>query len=323
MRKFLSCLATAIPAALISTAAIAQSTYPTKPVLVIVPGAPGAGFDIHGRVFFEKLGQQMGQRFVMDFRPGAGQTIGTAHAARAANDGYTLLFTSGTHSAAQLLYKDLTYDPVKSFVTISQTTAQFPVLVANATKPFKTMQEYIAYGKANKGKINMGIAGNGGLSHYAAAWMADAAGIEITYVPYQSAGPMLVGLLGGDVDSGMPTLAAALPHIKSGRLVALGMTSSTRSTLMPDLPTLAEQGAPGFGYSQWQGVLAPVGTPTAIVNRLHQELVKVVKSPDVVAHLARYGDQGVGSSPEEFSAMLIGEVNRWKSIKEKYKLDIK
>jgi tripartite-type tricarboxylate transporter receptor subunit TctC len=321
MRNLFVCLATSI-AAVFSGLASAQGSYPARPVNVVIPGAPGAGFELIGRIFFPKLSENVGQTFVLDFRPGAAQTLATAYVAKSAPDGYTLLFTSGTHAVGQILYKDLSYDPVKSFAPIAQTTTQTIALLINSGVPAKNVQEYIAWAKANKGKVNWGTAGNGTLSHFSAAWFNLLGGTEATYIPYKSAGPLLTSIISGEVHIGTVTLSSARPHINSGKIRVLGVTSIKRNPLAPDVPTVAEQGVAGFDYSQWQGLLAPSGTPSAIVTFLNGEMNKVTRSADVVERVAKMGDQAVGSTPEEFRNLIANDVARWKKVYEQTQLKL-
>jgi tripartite-type tricarboxylate transporter receptor subunit TctC len=300
----------------------AESAYPAKPVTVVAPSSPGAGFEIHGRVYLQKLSESMQRQFILDFRPGAGQTLGTANVAKAAPDGYMLLFTSATHTVAALVYKDLSYDPIKDFVPITLMTSQPITLIVSATTPVNSVTEYINYARANPGKVNMATGGLGSLSHFAGAWLHYLTKTEVSFIPYKGAGDLLIALIGGQVQSGTATLASTLPHVKAGRLRLLGITSRNRTPFMPDLPTVAEQGVPGYEYVQWQGFLAPAGTPPAIVRKLNAELVKVAKNPEVIQKVAQVGDQTVGSTPEEFGVTLVNEVNRWRKLVEDTKLKI-
>lgn len=292
-------------------AARSQEVYPNRPVMVIAPSSPGAGFELHGRFILQKLGKILGQPFVLDFKPGAAQTIGTAFVARAKPDGYTLLFTSGAHVLGNVLYKELSYDPVRSFVAIGQTTVQPVAFVVESSVPAKNFREFVDFVKKNKGKVNMGVSGIGASNHLAGAWLNDVTGMDMTFVAYKGSGPLLTGLMAKDVHAGMPTVAAAMPHVKSGRLRALAVTGNERVAVSPDVATIKEQGYPEYSFAQWQGFLAPVGTPDHIVKKLSEALKQVMGDPETIAHMSRYGDTAIAGEPENFRRLIVSETERW------------
>lgn len=311
MRKLITSAVAFLSAVMAPVAALSQESYPSRPVMVIAPSSPGAGFELHGRFILQKLGKVLGQSFVLDFKPGAAQTIGTAFVARAKPDGYTLLFTSGAHVLGNVLYKDLSYDPIRSFESIGQTTIQPVAFVVESSVPAKNFREFVDFVKKNKGKINMGVSGLGASNHLAGAWLNEVTGMDMTFVAYKGSGQLLTGLMSKDVHAGMPTVAAVIPHIQSGRLRALAVTGSERSAGAPDIPTIKEQGYPEYSFAQWQGFLAPAGTPDHIVKKLSSALQQVMRDPETIAHMNRYGDTAVAGTPENFKRLMVSETERW------------
>ena len=308
---WLACAAAAFP---VLAQAQGAGSFPSKPVTLIIPFAPGGPVDIEGRRHAAKMTEVMGQTFLLDFKPGAGETIGTTYVARAPADGYTLLVGSASFTINPFLYKDLPYDVLRDFAPVSLVSQRASVLLAHPSLPAKNVPELIAYARANPGKLNWGTTGVGSISHLSGAWFQNAAGIKATLVHYKGAGPAQIDLIAGRTDLGSLTVLASLPLMKSGKAKALGVLSNTRSKILPDVPTIEEQGVAGYNASSWFGVLAPAATPVAAVNRLSEGFAKAVRSPDVAAPLEAEGIALVGSTPAQFRQMLAGETERWHKV---------
>ncbi len=292
--------------------------YPNKPLRWIVPYAPGGGTDVIARPIAIKLGEVLGQPIVYENRAGGGGLIAGEFVARAAPDGYTLLVGSGnTHTFPTLLYAKVNYDPVKDYAPISNFTDVPNMLVAHPSFPAKTLQDIVAYGKANPGKINWASSGNGAGGHLALVLFAQQAGIKVVHVPFKGAGPAVVAMLGGETDLLFANTGVFLGHLKAGKLRPIATAAMTRITLFPDVPTLHESGYPKFESASYYGLLAPAGTPRPIINRLHGEVVKIIKSPESMARLASVGAFAVANTPEQFAQALKLDVEKWgKVVKE-------
>lgn len=312
-------LTRSIAAALLAMAGIAQvfaqGTYPNKPVHWIIPFPPGGGTDVIARPLALKIGEALGQPIVYENRGGGGGMIAAEYVAKSAPDGYTLLVGStNTHLFATLLYDKLPYDPVKDYIPITNFVNVPNVLVARPSFGPKTIQEIVAYGKANPGKINWASSGNGAGGHLALVMFAQEAGIKVVHVPFTGAGPATTAMLGGQTDLFFANTGVFLAHIRSGKLRAMGVAALKRLDLLPDVPTLDESGFPGFKSTTFYGLYAPAGTPRAIVNKLHDELAKIIHSPDSVARLAGVGAIPVANTPEQFAEETRLEVVKWAKI---------
>ena len=300
-------------ALLILGQAVAQGSadpYPARPVTVIASIAAGGPIDLEARLYLPRISTLLGQSFVMDFKPGAAGSIGSGYVAKSRPDGYTLLVTSAGFTVFPAFYKDLTFDVVKDFAPISAMSERASVLMVPAAFPVKSFTEYIAYAKANPGRINYGTTGVGSITHLAGAWMHGATNTRVTYIPYKGTGPLLVELVAGRVDVASGTLIAALPLVKTGKVRPIALLNARRSPKLPDVATVAEQGVPGYNYQNWVGFLAPGGTPAAIVNRLYAEIVKAVQSPDVRESLTKQGVIAHAESPAEFAAFIKADRER-------------
>ena len=281
----------AAPAALAATAAQpAQPAYPTKPIRLIVAFPAGGSTDIIGRLVGQRLGQALGQQVIIDNRGGAGGTIGTEIAARANPDGYTLTMgTTSTHVIAPAAYAKLKYDPVKDFTPITLVASTPYLLVVNPGVKANSLKEFIALAKSQPGKLNYASAGSGSTTHLAMEMLKSAAGIDVVHVPYNGNGPAGTAVLGGQVQALFGSMPAVLPHAKSGKVRPIAVGTAKRSPALPDVPTVAESGYPGFEASLWLAFFAPKGTPIEIVNRLHSELVKIALSPEMKEQFERNG----------------------------------
>ncbi|HZQ71354.1 MAG TPA: tripartite tricarboxylate transporter substrate binding protein [Burkholderiales bacterium] len=304
--------ARALLLALLAFAAVAAAQdYPRKPLRLIVPFSPGGGNDTVARAIGSQLAAQLGQPVLIDNRAGAGGIVGAELAAHSAPDGYTL-FLGGVGSLAvnPNLHAHLPYDALKDFAPITLLASAPSVLVAHPSIPAATIQAFTAYARANPGKLNYASNGNGSSAQLAAVLYESMAGVRMVHVPYKGLAPALVDLLAGQVQLMFSSMVAILPHIKAGRLRALAVTGRERSALLPEVPTLAESGLPGYEAGSWYGILAPAGTPAPIVARLHEELVRALQDPQVRERLAAEGAQTVGSSPAEFERYIAAESAR-------------
>jgi tripartite-type tricarboxylate transporter receptor subunit TctC len=289
----------------------ARAAYPDRPIHLIVPFAPGGGNDTIARLVGDGLAKELGQPVVVDNRPGAGGIVGAEAAARAPADGYTLFLGGvGSHAINPNLHANLPYDPIKDFAPISLVASAPLILVVHPSVPAHSVRELIALAKAQPGKLNYASNGNGSSSHLAAVMFASMTGVDMVHVPYKGLAPALTDLLSGQVQLMFSSVVAILPHVKAGKLRALAVSSRERLSLLPDLPTIAEAGVPGYQSSSWYGILAPAGTPPDVVAKLNAALVKVVGAPEVRSALAKEGADPAGNSVEAFGAFIAAEKQR-------------
>jgi tripartite-type tricarboxylate transporter receptor subunit TctC len=302
-------------ASLTASAAWAQN-YPTKPIKMLVPFAAGSGTDAVARITAQHLSQALGQQVVVDNKPGANGAIAAQEAARAAPDGYTLFMTTNTtHSANPSLMKKIPYDPVKDFAPVSRMGNLPFMLVVNNNLPVKSVKDLIAWAKANPGKLTYGSGNSTGI--VSGATFTRMAGIEAVHVPYKSTPPALTDLVGGQISMMFVDFGAGIAHVSGGKIRALAVTTAKRSALVPDLPSMAEAGLPGFDITSWNGVFAPAKTPPEIIKRLNAELVKIVAKPEVKEQFAKIGFDSFTSTPEELAAFVQSELVKWgKMIKD-------
>jgi tripartite-type tricarboxylate transporter receptor subunit TctC len=294
----------------------AQSDYPNKPIKLIIGFAPGGSTDIVGRIVAQKLGERLGQAVVVENRAGAGGTIGADATAKAAPDGYTLtLGTTSTHAIAAGAYSKLPYDPVKDFTPISLVAITPYLLVVNPQVPVKTLPEFVSLAKANAGKMNYASAGNGTATHLAMEMLKDAAKLDIVHVPYKGNAPADIAILAGEVQTVFGSMPALLQNTKAGKVRPIAVGTAKRSPALPDVPTIAEQGFPGFEAALWLGVFGPPNMPKPVVDRLHKELVAIVATPDFKAAMDANGAEPIASAtPDEFREMLRGQVDKYVKI---------
>jgi tripartite-type tricarboxylate transporter receptor subunit TctC len=295
-----------------STPVHAQGAWPSKPIRYIVPFAAGGTTDILARVVGEHLARALGQPVVIDNKPGQGGSAGAAELARAAPDGYTIGGgTISSHAINATLYEGrLGYDPVSSFAPITMYASQPNVLLVHPGVPAQNLREFIALLKAHPDKYSFGSAGNGTSQHISGELFKALAGVKMQHIPYRGSGPMIPELLGGTLPVAVDNIATAIPHMKAGKLRALAVTSAQRSGVAPDVPTMAEQGLAGYELSSWQAVFAPAGTPAAIVDRLHAEIARILKMPEVSKRLTDLGLDLSGMSPAELAAVVRADVPR-------------
>ena len=298
----------------------AQTAWPSKPVRIVVPFAPGGTTDILARAMAPELSRALGQSFIVENRAGAGGNVGAEAVARSPADGYTLLMgTVGTHGINKALYAKLPYDPQKDFASITLVAGVPNVMVMNADKAralgINTVADFIKYAKANPGKLSMASSGNGTSIHLAGELFKSRTGIFMTHIPYRGSGPALLDLVAGNTDVMFDNLPSALPQIKAGKLKAFAVTSAERSAAVPELPTIAEAaGLKGFDASSWFGLLAPAGTPADIITRIQQETAKALASPAVKEKLLAQGAIPGGNTPQEFARMIDAEHIKWAGV---------
>jgi len=311
-------IATSIAAALCLAAAPlagAQSTYPTKPVRLVVPFPAGGTTDILARAAAQKLSEAWGQQVIVDNRPGAGGNIGAELVAKAPPDGYTLLMgTVGTHAINASLYSKLPYDHVKDFAPAILVAGVPNVLVVNPSLPVNSVADLIAYAKANPGKLNFASSGSGTSIHLSGELFKTLAGVQMTHVPYKGSAPALTDLMGGQVQLMFDNLPSSLAFIKAGKLRALAVTSTSRAAALPDVPTMIEAGVPGFEASSWFGIVAPAGTPREAVMRINGDVAKWLASPDARERLSSQGAIAAGGSPEDFARHIASDTAKWARV---------
>lgn len=286
--------------------------YPVRPVRFVVPFAPGGSTDTLARTIGVKLAGALGQQVVVDNRPGANGDIGMMIVARAPADGHTIVLGYIANLAiAPSLYAKMPYDPVKDFTPVTQLASSPNVLVAHPSVPAGNLKELIALAKAKPGQVNFASAGVGSIGHLTGELLNNLAGVKMVHIPYKGSGQAITDLLGGNVQLMFSGFSSTLSHIRSGRLRALAVTGAQRSPAAPDVPTIAESGFPGFEATAWYGVLAPAGTPKAVVLRLHDDVVKALRDPDVDKRLAGLGFEIAGTAPEQFAAYIRSEIKKW------------
>jgi tripartite-type tricarboxylate transporter receptor subunit TctC len=301
----------------ISAAALAaspSSPYPAKPIRIIVPQSAGGSTDLAARVVTQRLGDALGQPIVVDNRPGAGSLNGTETVAKAPPDGYTLLAVAASFTINPSLHQRLPFDPVRDFTPITRFAALPHILVVHPSLPVKSVKELVALAKAKPGGLNYASSGVATSTHLAAELFKHTTGTDMVQVPFKGGAPGMVGLLSGQVQLYFATISTALPHVKTGKIRALAVTTAKRSIVAPEFPTIAEAGVGGYEHASWIGLLAPAGTPAPVVTRLNAESIKVVNAPEVKTLLLRDGLESVGDSPQEFAAVVKQEVSKWMTV---------
>ena len=313
-------VATALLRALLLSLALAPAigwaqAYPAKPIRLVVPFPPGGSLDVVARAIGQKLSEAWGQPVVIDNRPGAGGNIGADLVAKSAPDGYTILEGAlSTHAVNISLYGKMPYDPVKDFAPITLVAVTPNVLVLNPSVPANSVKELIAYGKANPGKLAFGSGSNGSAGHLAGELFKTETGVDMVHVPYKGGAPAMQDLLAGRTQLMFDNLANSMQQVKAGKLKALAVTTAKRSSLVPELPTMAEAGVPGFDISTWFGLMAPAGTPPDVVAKWNADLVKVLNSPDMREKMTAQGAEATPTTPAEFSAFIARELEKYARI---------
>jgi tripartite-type tricarboxylate transporter receptor subunit TctC len=307
-------LSFAVCAAMQAQAAFAAEKYPERPVRMIIPFAAGGATDVPTRLTSAKLAERMGQQFVIDNRPGQGGALGTAVAARAEPDGYTILQTATPFVVSPHVYNKLSYDPLKDFIPVTQFGSAPNVLVVHPSLPAKSVKELIALAKNQPGKLDWASSGTGGGQHLFGELFMSMADIKVTHISYKGSGAAAADVLGGQVKIGFPGIAIALQHHKSGRLLALAVTTAQRSQQMPEVPSVAEAGVPGYEATFWMGMAVPKGTPKSIIDKLHRETTALLKSPDIIEGFKRAGTDAAPSDPAQFRKFIESEFEKWGKV---------
>jgi len=292
----------------------AAAIYPSKPIRMIVPFAPGGGTDIIARLVAQDLGQAWGQTVVVDNRAGGGGTVGTNLAAKSTPDGYTMVLCSLGLSYAPALYSKLPYDTEKDLLPISLVATQPFVYVVIPALGVNSMKDLIALAKSKPGEIRYGSGGSGGSSHLGTELLRVMTGIDLVHVPYKGTGPALTAMLGGEIHMQLIGISSVVPHMKSGRMRALAVSGAKRSSAAPEVPTVAESGVPGYEFDVWYGMLFPAGTPRAIVGKVNAEINRVLKSAALTQRFAAVGLEAAGNTPEEFATMIRAEIVKWRKV---------
>jgi tripartite-type tricarboxylate transporter receptor subunit TctC len=312
-----------VVAALVAAVAVVQSVpvaaqgataFPTKSITIIIPASPGGAIDLVARLTGQKVGDVLGKPVVVENKAGATGVIGTEAMARSTPDGHTLALVASSHAINPSMFKKLPYDTVKSFEPVLLTHVVPLMLVVNPQVPAKNVRELIAYAKANPGKLTFASSGPGGAPHMSGELFKSMAGIEMTHIPYKGSTAAHPDLLSGQVTVMFDTVAAIMPHVKSGAVRALAVTTAKRSSIAPDVPTIAESGLPGYDTSTWGGLLAPAGTPKDVVAKLNAEFAKALAAPDVQKRLADAGIEPGGGSPAQFAQFIQAEMVKWQKV---------
>ncbi len=304
--------------AALGAAPVMAQAWPSKPIRIIAPSTPGDAPDVIARLVADKLAPVLGQQVVVENKPGAGGVVGSDAVAKAAPDGYTLIMgNAGSHGINAAVYSKLPYDIQRDFVPVSQVAIAPNIVVINPGVPATTLAEFIVYAKGQPGKLSYASGGNGSSAHMSMELFKSMAGVDIQHVPYKGSTPALTDLMGGQVAIFIGNMPPTVPHVKSGKLRALAVTTKSRSALMPELPTMTEAGLPGYETVAWFGVLAPAGTPPEIVNRLSVEIGKIARSPEMRERLLAMGAEPVGGTPEEFKLVIDRDIAKWKPLAQK------
>jgi len=291
----------------------AQS-YPDRPIRMIVPFSPGGGSDISARTMTDELGQALGTTIVVDNRPGAGSVLGATIASKAAPDGYTIFLGNISMAFNAALYRKLPFNAIRDFIPVSLATEQPNIIVVHPSVAAKTFQEFVALARKQPGKMTFASAGLGSGTHLAMEMLMMSQKISLVHVPYKGTGPAVAALVGNQINTFMSTFASALPHVKSGRLNALAVTTAKRAPPLPDVPTVQESGVPGFEYATWYGILTPTGTPKPIVDKLNKTIVAVLSAPEMKQRYARQGMEAIPSTSAAFVKLLKSETDKWAKV---------
>jgi len=299
----------------------AADRYPTRPIRLIVAFAPGGGNDIAARSLTDGLARDLGQMVIVDNRPGAGSVLGTEIAARASADGYTLLMGNVAMAFNVALYRKLPFDTLRDFAPISRVADQPNILVAHAALPAKSFKEFVALARAQPGKLTYGSAGLGSGTHLAMELLMMSQGLSLVHVPYKGIGPAVTAVAGNQISVLLSTFASALPHVKAERLRAYGVTSQKRAATLPEVPTLAEAGVPGYEYTTWYGLLAPAGVPQPIVERLNKATAAALANPEIQQRFVSQGLDPRTSTPADYAALFKSEVEKWTRVVREAKIE--
>lgn len=304
-------LAVALP---LEASGAAINAYPTRPIRLVVPYAPGGGADTLARGIGQKLSESVGYSVVIDNRGGGGTILGSNLAAKSPPDGHTIILVASTHAVVSSLYKNLPYDPIRDFAPVVRVASAPNILALHPSVPAASVKELVALAKSQPGQLVYASSGNGGGSHLAMELLRSMARIDLIHVPYKGTGPAMMDLMSGQAKLMFGGMIGTLPHVRSGRLKALAVSSAKRSPVLPDLPTISESGFPGYEAATWYGVLAPAGTPVAIVRRLNSEIIGALNHPELKQRMAGQGADPASTTPEEFAAYIKTEVTKWAKV---------
>ena len=314
-RTSIAALASMFCTAVLATAGVqAQTAFPSRPITMIVPFPPGGPTDLVARVIAQKMSESMRQPVVIDNRGGANGNLGAMLAVKAPADGYTLLYNTSSITLSPALYKSMSYDVKRDLASVALTAVVPLALVVPTSVPANTVKEFIAYAKANPGKLSYGSAGNGNVTHLGAFQFVQANGIDAVHIPYTGSAPADVDLVGGQIQFMTDTVNSVMPFVRDKRLKMLAVTTAKRMSLFPDLPTLAESGMPGFEVGAWQGVMVPANTPTPIIQQLNSEVMKALQTPEVRQKLALQGAEPLGSTAQAYGEYVQKELTRWAKV---------
>ena len=295
-------------------AAVAQEVYPNRPVKIVVPYPPGGTTDLLARAVAARLTESLKQTFIVENRGGASGSIGTTAVARSAPDGYTLLMaTISTHGINPAI-SQVPYDPVKDFAPVTDVADTPNVLTTHVNTPYKTLADVLTAARAKPGAITFGSTSPGGSPHMSGELLKSMSGADLLHVPYKGGGPMLIDLIGGQIELGFDNLPSSMPHIRAGKLRAIAVTTTERWPGAPEIPTIAESGLPGYEVSAWFGLLAPAGTPKSIIDQLQKAVLQSLRTPDMAAQLMELGAKPVGNTPAEFAGMIEAELAKWRKV---------
>ncbi|GAD21163.1 tripartite tricarboxylate transporter substrate binding protein [Acidovorax sp. MR-S7] len=311
--KFASAL---VAAAVLGVAApaIAQDGYPNKPIRMVLPFPPGGVTDLLARALADKLAPRLGQPVIVDNKPGAGTVLASDIVARAPADGYTLLLAASSLGTAPLIYSKVNYDAIKSFTPVTQVASVVHVLVVNPALPVKSVKDLVEYARANPGKLNYSSTGTGTSTHLEGELFKSMANAYMVHIPYKGSGPALTDLVAGEVNVMFDALGSSSPFIKADKLRVLAVTTAKRSESIPELPTVAESGVPGYEAMPWLGLVAPAGTPAPVVERLHKEIAAILKEPDIRERFKGWGLDIIGNTSAEFTTFLRRDVDQWARV---------
>ena len=313
-RRIAGAVGTGLVSLLLADAAQAAERFPLRPVRIVVPTGAGGVTDVVARVISQRLGERLGQQVIVDNRPGAGGVLGTQIVATAAPDGYTLVLVFPSHAVNPTLVAKLPYDSVKSFAPVTLVSVVAPVLVVNAALPLRSVRDLIALAKEKPGTINFGSVGSGSLGHLSGELFRAMAGLQVTQVFYKGAPQVMTSLIGGEIQVYfVASMATALPQLKAGRIRALGVGTRERIPFLPEVPPITDT-VPGYEVQGWNGILAPAGTPRAIVDQLNREIVRIVKTPQFAEQFAAEGIVPVGNTPEEFTRVMVADIAKWAKV---------
>lgn len=322
MKSIFGLIVFAVAGSIGAQAALAQGTsaYPNRPIRYILPYAVGGGVDILGRIVAQRLSERLGQQVVADNRPGASAMIGSELLARSAPDGYTIMTANIAHGANPFLQKKLPYDTVKDFAPVTLMALLPNLLVIHPSVPTRSVKEFIALARSKPGRLSYGTAGAGSANHLAMELFKVSTSTDILHVPYKGGGPAVIDLVSGQIHAIFLTVPPALPHVKAGRLVALGLSSNKRSSALPNVPTVMEAGVPGFEVYEWQGIVVPAGTPAAVIERLNREINYVLELPEARERISGLGANVKGGTAAEFAKFIYKELRLWEKVVKQAKL---